>query len=201
LKKSGLQKEAIAELLAALEQARNNELAKVRIGGLLLEYGSPRQAADVFNDVLGSNSSDAHAWSGFGTAELALEDYRAARNAFRNAARLDPSDDQTRRNLELTDRILALDPNAGGLRASDRYERSVEILTAALKMQETCSRNDLTDAARKALAGRPRRREIEDAAEMDLDLAVKLWKSARNLCPSRKKDEALDQVLARLARQ
>jgi hypothetical protein len=36
---------------------------------------------------------------------------------------------------------------------------------------------------------------------MDLDLAVKLWKSARNLCPSQKKDEALDQVLARLARQ
>jgi hypothetical protein len=70
-------------------------------------------------------------------------------------------------------------------------------------MPESCSTssNDLSDAARKALAARPRRGEVDDAIEMDLDLAVKLWKSARNLCPSQKKDEALDQVLARLARQ
>jgi tetratricopeptide (TPR) repeat protein/CBS domain-containing protein len=203
LKKSGLQKEAIAELLAALEQARNNEAAKERIGRLLLDYGSPRQSADVFQDVLHTDSRDPHAWAGVGMAELALEDYRTARNAFRNATRWDPADEQSRRNLELAERVLALDPNAGGLRSSERFQRSVEVLTGALKMQDTCaaSRNDLAEAARKTLAVRPRRGEIDDAIEMDLDLAVKLWKSAGNSCPSQKKDEALDRVLARLARQ
>jgi CIC family chloride channel protein len=211
LRKSGLQKEAIAELLAALEQARNGDAAKKRIGRQLLEYGSPRQAADVFQDVLRGNSRDAQAWAGLGMAELALEDYRAARNALRNAVRFDPADEQARGELDLVERITALDTNASGLRASDRYQRSVQLLTLALQADETCltSRSDpstsdnrkLAEAARKALAGRPRRGEIDDAIETDLDLAVKLWKSARNLCPSQKKDEVLDRALARLSRQ
>jgi hypothetical protein len=61
---------------------------------------------------------------------------------------------------------------------------------------------DLADAARKALAHRVRRGEIDDAIDMNLGLAVRLWKSARNLCPTQQqKDEALDRALARLLRQ
>ena len=211
LKKSGLQKEAIAELLAALEQARNNDPAKKRIGGLLLEYGSPRQAADVFREILRTNSRDVQAWASLGMAELAQEDYQAARNAFRSAVRFDPSDEQSRKQLELSERILALDPNAGGLRTSARYQRSVEILTAALTMAEAClatktdpaaSPNGDLAVARKALAHRPRRGEIDDAIDMNLDLAVRLWKSAKNRClAQQQKDEALDRVLMRLSRQ
>jgi tetratricopeptide (TPR) repeat protein/CBS domain-containing protein len=205
LKKSSLQKEAIAELLAALEQARNTDAAKKRIGRLLLEYGSPRQAAEVSQDVLRANNRDAQAWVSLGMAELAQDDYLAARNAFRNAVRFDPLDEQSRKQLELADRILALDPNAIGVRASGRYQRSVEILTGALKMAEPCrtaANGPAIDQARKALAQRPRRGEIDDAIDMNLDLAVRLWKSAKNLCPSQQqKDEALDRVLARLSRQ
>jgi tetratricopeptide (TPR) repeat protein len=205
LKKSGLQKEAIAELLAALEQARNNGAAKKRIAGLLLEYGLPRQAADVFRDVLRTNIGDPQAEAGLGMAELALEDYRAARNAFRNAVRLDPSDQQSPRELELVEQVMALDPNVGGLRVSERYQRSVEVLRETLQVEEQCvaAGNDPgVDAARKALAHRPRRGEIDDATEMDLDLAVRLWKAAKNLCPApAQKSEALDRVLARLTRQ
>jgi tetratricopeptide (TPR) repeat protein len=205
LKKSGLQKEAIAELLAALEQARNNDPAKKRIGRLLLEYGSPRQAAEVFQDVLRANNRDAQSWASLGMAELAQEDYVASRTAFRNAARFDPNDEESRKRLELIDRILALDPNAAGVRAAGRYQRSVEILTGALQMSEQCQAigNDpAVDQARKALAHQPRRGEIDDAIDMNLDLAMRLWKSARNLCPSQQqKDEALDRVLARLSRQ
>ena len=211
LKKSGLQKEAIAELLAALEQARNNEDAKKRIGRLLLESGSPRQAADVFQDILHTNGHDAQVWASLGMADLALEDYSAARSAFRNAVRFDPSDEQNRRRLEMADRVLALDPNTTGLRASARYQRSVEILGGALQMEEQCSATTtadstsvgLEDSARKALAHRVRRGgEIEDAIDTNLDLAVRLWKSAKNVCSSQpQKDEALDRVLARLSRQ
>ena len=213
LKKSGLQKEAIAELLAALEQARNNAASKKRIGRLLLEYGSPRQAADVLHDVLRTNNGDAQAWASLGMAELAQDDYRAVRNAFRNAVRLDPSDEQSRRQLELVERVLTLDPNAGGLRASDRYQRSVEILTGASQIEEQCLAatkggtgsipdGNLANAARKALAHRARRVEMDDAIDMNLDLALRLWKSAKDLCPAQQqKDEALDRVLARLSRQ
>ena len=103
------------------------------------------------------------------------------------------------------ERILALDPNAPGLRASARYQRSVEILTGALLMAEHCpagSHDPAVDAARKELALRARPGDIDDAMDMNLDLAVKLWKPATNLCPSQQqKDEALDRVLAGLSRQ
>jgi chloride channel protein, CIC family len=204
LRKAGLQKEAIAELLAALEQARGDEAAKMRIGRLLLEYGSPRQAADVFRDVLRTNNRDARAWAGLGTAELALEDYRAARNAFRNAVRLDPSDQQSQRQLELVEQVMALDPNAGGLRASERYQRSVEILMGVLQAEQQCPAvsDPAFEAARKALAHRPGRGEIDDAIEMNLDLAGRLWREVKNLCPAQEqKSEALDRVLARWSRQ
>jgi hypothetical protein len=66
----------------------------------------------------------------------------------------------------------------------------------------TAANGPAVDQARKALAQRPRRGEIDDAIDMNLDLAVRLWKSAKNLCPSQQqKDEALDRVLARLSRQ
>jgi CIC family chloride channel protein len=205
LKKSGLQKEAIAELLAALEQARNNEAAKKRIGRLLLEYGSPRQAADVFREILRTNSRDPQTWATLGTSELAQEDYVDARTAFRNAARFDPNDEQSRKQIELIDRILALDPNAAGLRAAGRYQRSVEILAGALQMIGQCpaaGNAPAVDEAKKGLAHRARRGEIDDVTDMNLDLAVRFLKSAKNLCPSQQqKDEALDRVLMRLSRQ
>ena len=204
LRKAGLQKEAIAELLAALEQARGDEAAKMRIGRLLLEHGSPRQAADVFRDVLRTNNRDARAWAGLGVAELVLEDYRAARNAFRNALRLDPSDQPSQRQLELVEQVMALDPNAGGLRASERYQRSVEILMGVLQAEQQCPAvsDPAVEAARKALAHRPGRGEIDDAIETNLDLAGRLWREVKNLCPAQgQKSEALDRVLARLSRQ
>ena len=205
LKKANLQKEAIAELLAALEQARDNPAAKNRIGSLLLAYGSPRQAADVFHDVLNANNRDSQAWSGVGAAEIALEDYRAARTAFRNAARLDPSDEPARRQLEMSERVLALDPGAGGLRASDRYGRSAELLAGALRIEESCdaAKSDPgIEEAKKALAQRPRRGDLDEAVETNVGLAVRLWKSGGNLCGSAaQKDEALNRVLARLSRQ
>jgi hypothetical protein len=72
-------------------------------------------------------------------------------------------------------------------------------------MAEQCpaaSKDPSVDAARKELALRARRGDIDDAIDMKLDLAVKLWKSAKNLCSSQQqKDEALDWVLARLSRK
>ena len=159
----------------------------------------------MFRDVLRTNNRDSQAEAGVGMAELALEDYRAARNAFRNVVRLNPSDQQSQRQLELVEQVTALDPNIVGLRASARYQRSVEVLMGVLHAEEQClaaSNDPDVDAARKALAHRPRRGEIDDAIEMNLDRAVRLWKAVKNLCPAQaQKSEALDRILARLSRQ
>ena len=52
-------------------------------GGVgVLEYGLPRQAADVFQDVMRAKSRDAQAWASLGIAELTANKLLAARNHY-----------------------------------------------------------------------------------------------------------------------
>ena len=203
LAKQGLKTQAIAELLATLEQTRDNTTKK-RIGRLLLQYGALRQAADLFREIAQSSPADADAWSGLGTAELALEDYTAARNAFRNALRVDPLDAASRKQLETSERVLALDPDARGIRAAERYRRSQALLQGALQMIDQCAAGggdaQLSDRARKALAAHPRAAQMDDATDANLTLATELWKERRQACPTyAPADEGLERVLARLS--
>jgi len=201
LAQAGDKTQATAELLAALGQAQDASTRK-RIGRLLLEYGSPRQAADVFHGLIRADSRDAEANAGLGAAELAQDDYAAARNAFENALRLDPSNEAVRRQLEFTNRLLALDANASGIRASERYRRSELLLQGAVTMSDQCLPAAAGDAARKALAQHPSGRMRGDAAENNLTLAVQLWKARQEQCSSKPaSDEAVARVLTHLARE
>jgi hypothetical protein len=116
-------------LLAALGQAQDAS-TKERIGRLLVEYGSPRRSADVFRELI--RDRDVEAYAGLGAAELAQDDYVATRNAFENPLRLDPWNEDTRRQLKFTNRVLAFDPNAPGIRASERCRRSEQLLQGAI---------------------------------------------------------------------
>lgn len=212
LQNSGQKTQAIAELLAALGPAAHDTATKMKIGHLLLSYGAPREAADVFRDVLKTDDRNADAYAGLGEAELVLENYPAARDAFQSAVDLNPSDEASKRQLQLCDRVLALDPNARGLRAAARYDRSKELLQAEIMLFEQClagnkaaDQTDLLGAAKQAIASFPRHGRLEDAADKDLLLAENLWKQGRKLCggthapnPS---DEAVERVLTRLATQ
>ncbi len=83
----------------------------------------------------------------------------------------------------MSDRVLALDPDARGLRAAARYERSKELLQAEIMRFEECQPGtQATDAAKQAVASHPRRDSLEDAADMDLALAEDLWKQGEKLC-------------------
>ncbi len=58
------------------------------------------------------------------------------------------------------------------------------------------------NAARKAVADRPRRGELEDSADMNLMLAEDLWKQGQKLCSAMPTgNDPIDRVLARLSRQ
>jgi len=67
--------------------------------------------------------------------------------------------------------------------------------------------NKIADAAKQAVASNPRRAELEDSADRNLALAENLWKQGQKLCGARPtqapnpNDEAIERVLARLARQ
>jgi tetratricopeptide (TPR) repeat protein len=211
LEKTGQRTQAIAELLAASGQARDATVKK-KIGQLLLTNGAPREAADIFRDVARTDDRDADAYTGLGEAELALENYQDARGAFQKALDLNPSDSAGKRQLALSEQVLALDPNARGLRAAARYERSKQLLQAEIMRFDQCQPGSKTaDAARKAVADRPRRGELEDSADMNLMLAEGLWRQGQKLCgptlitaeqqAPNPNDEAIERVLARLSRQ
>ncbi len=206
LAKSGDKTQAVAELLAALGQ-KPDAPAKKRIARSLLSYGAPRQAADIFRDLLRANRSDADAYAGLGAAELAQEDYTGARGANENALRLDPTNEAALKGLEVANGVLALDPNARGIRLSERYQRSETLLKDAVAMLDQCAPvgpddSQLVQSAQKALAGRPTRQTMDDSTEDDLTLAAQLWKAREKQCASQPPaDDAAARVLSRLARE
>ncbi|MGP0075492.1 MAG: chloride channel protein [Bryobacteraceae bacterium] len=203
LAKSGQRTLAIAELLATLGPAAQDTAVKKKIAQLLLSYGAPREAADVFRDVARVDDQDAEAYAGLGQAELALDNYNEARTAFQAALQRNPSEQTSKKDLGLADRVLALDPNARGLRAAARYERSKELLEAEIMRFDQCQPGSkAADAARKAVAGQPRRSDLEDSADRNLALAEDLWKQDQKLCnPALTSNAggAVDRVLSRLS--
>ncbi|MBV9769225.1 MAG: tetratricopeptide repeat protein, partial [Bryobacterales bacterium] len=209
LEKSGQKTQAVAELLAALGPAVRDATAKKKIGQLLLGYGAPRDAADVFQNVIQTDSHDAEAYADLGTAELALNNYREARDSFQKALQWNPSDVRSKQQLELSQQVLSLDPDARGLRAAERYERSKALLEAEVMRLVQCQRAaksggefDPTAIAQKALGDHPRSGALEDAAEKNLALAEDLWKQEQKVCGAGlSTNDAAERVLARLSQQ
>jgi tetratricopeptide (TPR) repeat protein len=190
-------------------QERTRIEARQELAALLAKSGQLREAADAFREVIKADDRDANAFAGLGEADLALENYQDARNAFEKAVERNPSDEASKKGLALSERILALDPNARGLRVAVRYERSKELLRAEVMQFEQCQPgNNASDAAKKALGSHPSRGALEDSAEMNLSLAEDLWKQGQKLCgtslnsgASLNSYDAINRLLARLSRQ
>jgi tetratricopeptide (TPR) repeat protein len=212
LQKTGSRTQATAELLAIVDHAPN-DAARKRVGQLLLDYGSPGQSADVFRGLARESNPDAETFSGLGAAEFAEDRYVPAREAFRRALRLNPSNEATQRELALCERILELDPTVRGLGPAERYRRSAGLLEGILGRVQQClpkvsqpadaqSLRTRADTARQSLARHPARRSYDDASESDLSLAQELWAASQKLCAAPSGlDAATDRVLAALSRK
>jgi tetratricopeptide (TPR) repeat protein len=154
--------------------------------------------------VIKTDSRNAEAYARLGAIELALENYPAARDALQKALQWNPSDEMSKKQLDLSEQVLALDPNAPGLRAAERYERSQQLLQAEVMRFDHCQpgskATDPAEQARKALASHPHRRALDDAAATNLALAEDLWKQEQKLCADAPSD-ATGRVLARLSKQ
>lgn len=195
-------RQAVAELLRLTGQTADPG-ALARIGQRLLALGSPHQAADVFRQVLVASPRNAAAFTGLGEAELAQDDYSAARAAFDRAVQIDPTNESARAQSALCGRVLALDPTLRGLRSTERYERSRQLVKSVLTAVETCSPatpgtpNPALARARQVLASSRRPGSLADATDDNIDLAEELWAGRPPACAG---DPAVAKVLARLER-
>ena len=206
LARTGAPRLAIAELLRLTDQT-GDPAALNRIGEGLLALGSLPQAVDVFRQVLRTAPGNVRAWLGVGESELARDDYRAARTAFERAQQLEPDNTQAATRLALSSDVLALDPTLVGLRARERYARSLRLLDQAVFAIQACpgfggtvEAAGRTEGARTALATRRPPPSPSDAAEDNARMARELWASAPEACTAPARYEALSRVIARLGR-
>ncbi len=153
------------------------------------------------------------------------EDYRAAQSDFQSALRLNPEDQATAKRLDLSSRVLALDPGVRGIGAAERFRRSRELVQMALddaaclganpapssndvarttepgRAGPTEASQELLDDAQKALKERVNAAGEDEATETNLDLAMQLWQARKSGCqPAPDPDDPLGLVLAKAAR-
>lgn len=203
--KLGDRTKLLAELLEAAAEAPPDPDLRNPIGRLLLEYGAPQQAADIFRETTRLDDAATDAWVGLGEAERTMGNYRAAVSALRSARRRDPDDPQVARLLEETVETMRLDPTRVRLSGAERNRRSREVVKRALEALERCGElpeesAELAEAARKALAAR-RPRRLEGETPRMLALAEELWRARRDTCPKMEAtDVALELTMARIMR-
>ena len=198
-------KEAIGELLQMAVDVPDDPALKNRIGNMLLEYGAPANAADVFQDVL-SEHADAAAYFGLGRADFSMANYSAALSVFRRAARLQPDNEDIRQRLALTGQIISLDPTVAKLSSLERYLRSRQLVNKALAALEQCtgSEDEVLPDTFASLMAEARRTSPRREGETPrlISLAEQLWQARAKVCPSTpQKDEPLAYVLEKIAKQ
>lgn len=202
----------LAELLLLANEIPEDAETRKRVARLFLRADSPSNSGVIFENLVRQDRQDWAAYSGLGDAEFAQANYLAARNAYRTANRLNPEDADTQARLAFSDQILDFDPTLRGLSSTERHRRSQELVRVALAKVEPCRPAELPllgpdpvqeamDSAREMLSQTRRPRNIADALETNLSLALQFWQARLELCPPAGDLDAADRILAKLAQQ
>jgi tetratricopeptide (TPR) repeat protein len=201
LTQAGRRVQAQTELLALAAEVPPQPGVQKHIAGMLGDLGLPNQAASLYRDVLRRNPQDADAYDGLGEADLAQSDFTAARKAFEAARQNNPTDESAAKRIMLTDQILALDPEVGGLSATERYQRSRELLAAVVNETASCQPPPaVLSSAQASIANRRRPRSFTDATEGNLATAAELWKDSLPNCnPKPNSDAPVARLMMLLA--
>jgi CIC family chloride channel protein len=207
LQKRGRLPQARAELLALAADLPPDEASRKQAGRMLLDLGIARAAVDLYTDLLKSGRPDAAEFDGLGDAQFALANYRRADDAFRDALRIDASDQHAARGAEACEKILALDPATAGIGAKERYQRSRVILSNIADELAACATSEVSEhpasqaklaEARSLLAEKRRPASFSDAADTTISLAIELWKARVAACAAPSGDSPLQRIMAKL---
>jgi tetratricopeptide (TPR) repeat protein/CBS domain-containing protein len=209
LQKAGRHSQARAELLSIAAAPPDIPALRKQLGRMLLDDGMAKEAIGVFTNVLQRNQQDSGAYNGLGDAEFANQDYARAREAYGRSLAIAPTDERARKRADLCDRILALDPRLPGVESALRYQRSKQLLSAALEEWQRCAGGTDTTAnaassgkveqAKKAIAQRGRPQAYASSAEANTALAQQLWAARPAACASAGEgDELLSRIMTLL---
>lgn len=195
--------ELLAELLP-LQSSRSDSVALLRrIAPLYRRAGAPSRATEAYRQLIRRSPDDADAYAGLGDVALSQGQFRTARAAFADGARLHPADSALVLRLRLADTLIALDPNARGLGDAVRLKRSRVLLARALALTSACAVaagapawRGLRDSAHADLRDGPPRTGTVASTERTRALVNEIWHARVGICPA--SATPTDDVLSRL---
>lgn len=190
--------ELMAELLPLQEAVRDDGQIAPQLGRWFLQAGSPARAEAVFREMIHKQPVDADAHAGAGDAAFAMANYRTARSEFSTAVRLVPENPSFRTKLDLSERVLALDPTVRGLDAKERLRRSTVLVKAVLDEAGHCAPAPDPDLKVLTERGQAMLKKRVASFEENLDLAEELGQTLRHQCKPDAQDP-LTLVLAKMA--
>ena len=207
LAKTGAKQDLLAELLPIQDAAPNDTALRKRIAHLFVVAGSPARASEIFRDVLRQNSRDADAYVGLAGAALALGNYPTARADLTTAARLAPDDSAIQKRIVLTDSVIAIDPTQRGLGLDEQIRRSRNLVEMTIASARKCLGTAAPevaanlDSVSRTLVAPSTGVSRSQAIDVNISLAVALWRMRREKCPigAPKDEEALSLVQERIA--
>ena len=207
LTRTGQSRAALAELLVLADEAPGNVDVQMKVAKLLLQHGVPERAKEIFAGLLAKDPHSVQAVLGEADAAFAEGNYADAEAGFRRALRLDPSNPDARQRLTETTEIRSFDPTLVSLSASERYERSRDLIQQALQSLESCasgrglpSGTDAAISTAHEFLLRERRHREGDTPKA-ISLAEQIWQARKQVCglPPASED-ALDLVMAKVSR-
>jgi len=144
-----------------------------------------RQAQDLpdalarYQAVLKLDRKNASAFAGAGDVAFQLGRYRTAENDLRKAIELNPSDAESRRQLETASLVLATDPFLRRISDAERDRRIVSVFNQAGNRLKACARAIHVDLPSTASPGKATNANPMPSAGNDLPSLWTRWQAAR----------------------
>ncbi|HEX3704601.1 MAG TPA: tetratricopeptide repeat protein [Vicinamibacterales bacterium] len=144
---------AQAELIALIDDLPANARLITNVGQLLIDAGAPERAIGLFRRVLELDPTDAEAARLAGEVEYRAGDFEAANRDLQRASTRAALNGDARDMLDVSDRVLTLDPYAARLAARARAQRVLRALVIARARLVRCQGTPAHDAATDARIG------------------------------------------------
>ena len=160
----------------AVQRQPDDPVSLTALGAALVRLHREMEAVALLDKAIALDSQDAKAWSNLGAALWGAGDHPGALRAFQRAVRIDPEQIDLHRNLALAQRALDRAPEAVRVlqdmirRWPDRADVHLDLAEAFHAAGRSGEATRALDEAHRldprAIAGRPRSREIRDALRL-----------------------------------
>jgi tetratricopeptide (TPR) repeat protein len=156
LAESGKRTEAVASLFSVIEQSGGDASIGKQAAQAIKDIGTLEQSEAAYKALSAHFPADPAVWLALGDVRFAANKDRAALEAYRNAATVDPRNDAAARSVRRVEEVMDIDPTRRGLGWEERSRRWDLLFERVLTTATPClGSGELTAAA--ALIQRPER--------------------------------------------